>query len=198
MAFRNLDAAARNDLTVRYDALCAHYGIEPTRNNRRVAHEKGSIVCSRGHIKAAWRFIDEIVSRHNARQAKAIEAERATLRRLPNRRTSDYEETPVIVTSSGGSSPSAHWLSGRVHFRRGSARKLNVNQLGGAERSGVGNGSPAICRGMPGPGPPWRFELQCRKETPRTVQKGESRVVETNSHTYLIYIGLHFFMTGWI
>ena len=27
-AFRNLDAAARDDLTVRYDALCAHYGME--------------------------------------------------------------------------------------------------------------------------------------------------------------------------
>ena len=40
-AFRNLDAAAREDLTSRYDALCAHYLMEPTRNNRGVAHENG-------------------------------------------------------------------------------------------------------------------------------------------------------------
>ena len=47
-AFRNLDADAREDLTRRYDALCAHYGMEPTRNNRGVAHENGSI------RKPAW------------------------------------------------------------------------------------------------------------------------------------------------
>ncbi len=120
-AFRNLDVAARDDLTRRYDALCAHYGMEPTRNNRGVAHENGSVESSHGHIKAAVldalfmrgscgfddlaayrRFIDEIVSRHNMRRAKAIEAERASLRSLPNRRTGDYEETLVTVTSSGG------------------------------------------------------------------------------------------------
>ena len=39
-AFRNLDADAREDLTSRYDALCAHYRMEPTRNNRGMAHEK--------------------------------------------------------------------------------------------------------------------------------------------------------------
>ncbi|MDI1265465.1 MAG: IS21 family transposase [bacterium] len=120
-AFRNLDAAARDDLTVRYDALCAHYGMEPTRNNRGVAHENGSIESAHGHLKKAVRdallmrgsndfddlaayrrFIDEIASRHNARRIRAIETERATLRPLPARRTCDYEETLVTVTSSGG------------------------------------------------------------------------------------------------
>jgi len=38
-AFRNLSRDARIDLTARYEALCAHYGMEPTRNNRGVAHE---------------------------------------------------------------------------------------------------------------------------------------------------------------
>ncbi len=33
-AFRNLDRVARGDLTTRYDALCAHCGMQPTRNNR--------------------------------------------------------------------------------------------------------------------------------------------------------------------
>lgn len=38
-AFRNLDRAAQDDLTERYQALCDHYRMRPTRNNRGVAHE---------------------------------------------------------------------------------------------------------------------------------------------------------------
>jgi hypothetical protein len=52
-AFRNLDTDAREDLTRRYDALCLHYGMQPTRNNRGVAHENGSIESSHGHFKKA-------------------------------------------------------------------------------------------------------------------------------------------------
>ena len=37
-AFRNLDRDARADLTRRYDALCAHYGMLPSRNNTGIAH----------------------------------------------------------------------------------------------------------------------------------------------------------------
>ena len=127
-AFRNLDPDAREDLTRRYDALCLHYGMQPTRNNRGVAHENGSIESSHGHFKKAVKdallmrgvndfddlvayrcFIDEIASRKNARSAKRIEAERPSLQLLPGRlstrrrgRTCDYEETIVTVTSSGG------------------------------------------------------------------------------------------------
>lgn len=120
-AFRNLDKAAREDLTRRYDALCVHYGMEPTRNNRGVAHENGSIESPHGHLKKAVgdallmrgtadfddlcsyrRFIDELISRRNARDARRIEAERPSLQALPGRRTCDYEETVVTVTSSGG------------------------------------------------------------------------------------------------
>jgi hypothetical protein len=120
-AFRNLSRDARIDLTARYEALCAHYGMEPTRNSRGEAHENGAIEGPHGHLKNAIRdalllrgtgqfetlgeyrgFIDEIVSRKNARNGKHIEAERAHLRPLPPARTSDYEEVPVYVTSSGG------------------------------------------------------------------------------------------------
>jgi len=120
-AFRNLDKDACEDLTRRYEALCRHYGMQPTRNNRGVAHENGSIESSHGHFKKAVkdallirgvadfddlaayrRFIGEIASRKNARSAKRIEAERASLQRLPDERTCDYEETIVTVTSSGG------------------------------------------------------------------------------------------------
>lgn len=49
-AFRNLDGDARADLTTRYEALCAHYRMKPTRNNKGVAHENGSIESAHGHV----------------------------------------------------------------------------------------------------------------------------------------------------
>ena len=107
-AFRNLAKDAREDLTRRYDALCADYGMEPTRNNRGVAHENGSIESPHGHLKNAVRdalllrgtndfadliayrrFIGEIVSRQNARHTKRIEAERPSLQALPGQRSPD-------------------------------------------------------------------------------------------------------------
>jgi transposase InsO family protein len=120
-AFRNLDRDAREDLTQRYDALCAHYGMEPTRNNRGVAHENGGIESPHGHLKLAIRdallmrgtidfedltayrsFLDEIVGRKNARNRQRIDAERAVLRPLPDNRTADYEQELVYVSTSGG------------------------------------------------------------------------------------------------
>lgn len=120
-AFKNLDQSAQTDLTDRFDALCRHYGMMPTRNNKGVAHENGSIESPNGHLKRAIedalvmrgsrdfedltayrRFIDEIVGRINARNAKRIDVERASLRPLPARRTTDYEEVTLRVTSSGG------------------------------------------------------------------------------------------------
>ena len=120
-AFRNLDRDAREDLTRRYDALCAHYRMEPTRNNRGVAHENGAIESPHGHLKHSIRdallmrgtrdfedlgayrlFLDEILGRKNARNIKRIDAERAVLQPLPDTRTADYEEELVYVTSSGG------------------------------------------------------------------------------------------------
>lgn len=120
-AFRNLDAEARTDLTTRYEALCGHYGMTPTRNNKGVAHENGSIESAHGHLKSAIRdgllmrgspdfddlgayraFVDEIIGRRNASRGKGIEAERSHLRSLPERRTTDFEEVIVTVSSTGG------------------------------------------------------------------------------------------------
>lgn len=104
-AFRNLDADASADLTHRYEALCAHYGMTPTRNNRGIAHENGAIESTHGHLKSAIRdalllrgtaafsdledyrrFIAEIVGRGKRRHAARIEAERAALSPLPVQR----------------------------------------------------------------------------------------------------------------
>ena len=120
-AFRNLGRDAEDDLTRRYDALCAHYGMAPSRNNTGVAHENGSIESSHGHLKrgledalllrssrdfddlpAYRRFVDEVIGRRNARLGPRIDLERAALQELPERRTTDYEETIVTVTSSSG------------------------------------------------------------------------------------------------
>jgi len=120
-AFHNLDLEAQKDLTARYEDLCGHYRMTPTRNNGGLAHENGSIEGPHGHLKRAIedallmrgtsdfddlaayrRFIDEIVGRRNARNAKRIDIERAELQDLPDRRTSDYEQVTVRVTSSGG------------------------------------------------------------------------------------------------
>ena len=147
-AFRNLTDDAREDLTTRYDALCAHYGMEPTRNNTGIAHENGSIESSHGHLKktvedavlmrgardfvdlAAYRrFIDELSGRHNAKFGARIDIERATLQALPGGRTVDFEEVIVTVTSSSGfvlrkvfySTPSrliGHRLRVRLHDDR--------------------------------------------------------------------------------
>ena len=118
-AFRNLGADAKEDLTKRYEAFCAHYGMTPTRNNPGVSHENGSIESAHGHLKraladalllrasrdfddlTAWRgFVDDVVGRGNLRNAKRIDQERMALNKLPVRKTADYEEVNVDVTSS--------------------------------------------------------------------------------------------------
>src|SRR6202051_1730516 len=120
-AFCNLDRDAQEDLTRRYQGLMRHYGMIPTRNNLGVAHENGSIESSHGHLKKTLAdalllrgsrgladldvyrcFVDEIVGRRNANNRKRIELERPMLTALPKRRTADYEEKIVTVTSSGG------------------------------------------------------------------------------------------------
>jgi hypothetical protein len=120
-AFRNIDRVAQEDLTLRYEALCAHYRMTPTRNNTGVAHENGAIESPHGHLKKTLhdqlllrgsrdfanldsyrQFVDEVVGRRNARRRKLIEIERAALIPLPQQRTTDYEEAIVIVTRSGG------------------------------------------------------------------------------------------------
>ena len=120
-AFRNLAAEVEQDWTTRYDALCTHYGMVASRNNRGIAHENGAIEAAHGHLKRALedalllrgsrdfatiadyrRFVDELIGRRNARNRKLIDAERAILRPLPARRVEDGEETMVTVTSSGG------------------------------------------------------------------------------------------------
>jgi len=120
-AFRNLERDVAEDLTDRYEALCAHYGMTPTRNNRGIAHENGSVEGPHAHLKrslqqalllrgsadfadldAYRRFVDEVVGRANAGRRKLLEIERVKLQPLPPRRTDDFDEELVNVTRSSG------------------------------------------------------------------------------------------------
>ncbi|GJE52611.1 hypothetical protein GOFOIKOB_5684 [Methylobacterium tardum] len=88
-SLRNLDAAAREDLTRRCEALCARYGMTPTRNNTRLVRENVSVEGPHSHLERviahalllrastdfpdliAYRtFVNELVGRRNARKAQ--------------------------------------------------------------------------------------------------------------------------------
>lgn len=120
-AFRNLNADTAQDMTDRYEALCAHYGMKASRNNRGVAHENGAVEGSHGDLKRELEdalllratrdfadvasfatFIDEVVGQRNARRAREIAIERESLLALPRQRQPEGEDEIVYVTSSGG------------------------------------------------------------------------------------------------
>lgn len=117
-AFNNL--AEEEELTRRYNGLCKHYGLRASRNNLGQSHENGSIESRQGSLKKALaqalllrgtrefaelqayeHFVAETVRRLNARCARAWEIERATLRPLPLRRTTDFEEIDARVSKFG-------------------------------------------------------------------------------------------------
>jgi len=129
-AFRNPAMPDAEDLTRRFAALVAHYGMVPTRNNRGVAHETcpwtlvprdGAIESRHGHVKTritqalllrgssmfadleAYRtFAAGVIGQHNRRHAAMIDAERAVLRPLPVAPAMTREAMTVRVTSASG------------------------------------------------------------------------------------------------
>jgi hypothetical protein len=120
-AYRNLDAEAAKDVTRRYEAFCAHYGMAASRCNPGAAHENGAVESHNRHLKTAlaqalilrgscdfadladWRrFVDQLVARRNRRRENAARIEAAALRPLPARRATDFTETVARVTRTGG------------------------------------------------------------------------------------------------
>jgi hypothetical protein len=117
-AFNNL--AEAEQLTQRYDELCAHYKMRASRCTPGQSHENGSIEARHGSLKTALdqalrlrgsrefadraaydAFVEDVVQRMNARVARRAAAERAVLRALPPRRTAEYEEVPARVSKYG-------------------------------------------------------------------------------------------------
>lgn len=117
-AFKNLTPEAKADQTQQYKALCAHYGMVPTRNNKGVSHENGSVESSHGHLKnriaqelllrgnnnfnsiteyEIW--VQEVVLQSNRRNAKQFIFEKEALQLLPQFKTMDYELISTKVSS---------------------------------------------------------------------------------------------------
>lgn len=120
-AFKNLSREQAEDITLRYQALCDHYGLKPSRNNPGEAHENGAVEAHHGHLRdaldqalilrgsrdfdsiAAYRhFLDETVARRNRHRRDTLASELPSLRALPPRRTTDFTEIVAPVTRTGG------------------------------------------------------------------------------------------------
>lgn len=120
----SLSAAFNNNsekevLTERYAKLCQYYAVKATRNNKGVAHENGAIESAHGHLKRKIdqqlilrgsrdfaslsdyeTFINRIVSKINRQCKTRFDEERLHLQSLPTRRTNDFSEQHVKVSSS--------------------------------------------------------------------------------------------------
>ena len=76
-AFKNL--TKQEDLTENYQEFCAHYGMEPTRNNRGVSHENGTIESSHRHLKTR---IDQTLMIRGSRDFDSVNAYRQFIREI--------------------------------------------------------------------------------------------------------------------
>ena len=122
-AFRNLDLEAQKDLTARYEDLCGHYRMTPTRNNGGLAHENGSIEGPHGHLQRAIdallmrgrsdfddlaayrRFIDEIVGAGmRARPSASISSAPNSRSRIGGPSTT----TAILIVAAASSRLSRH------------------------------------------------------------------------------------------
>lgn len=118
-ASRNRDGSYALDITPRYQALCAHYGLSPSRNNRGVAHENGIVEAPHGHVKRRLEqklllrgscdfdepaeygeLLTEVFSALNAPRQRRYEQELEHLMALPAFRFADYELLSVRVRST--------------------------------------------------------------------------------------------------
>lgn len=116
-AFNNL--AEKTELTKRYKDLCRHYKLSATRNNLGLSHENGAIESPHGHLKRRLKqalllrgshdftsledyqaFVDSIVSKINRQCRTRWQEEQPYLQPLPKRRTHDYAEHRVLISSS--------------------------------------------------------------------------------------------------
>lgn len=118
----SLSAAYKNrqeqdDFTGRFDAFCTHYAVQPTRNNRGLAHENGAIESPNHHIKQQLKqallvrgshdfsdrkayeaFIQALVARRNRRVSTVFQAEQRQLQPLPAHDSCTYTDHTLRVS----------------------------------------------------------------------------------------------------
>ena len=114
-----INSVEEQKLTQSYDALCAHYNLRATRNNRGVSHENGAIECAHGSfkrrldqalklrgscdfatIKDYQAFLNKVTDRLNKRCQSRFKDEQLALQALPGDRFMDYSELSLKVTRS--------------------------------------------------------------------------------------------------
>lgn len=112
-----VNSGGKHRLTQRYEALCQHYQMHPSRNNPGKAHENGAIESSHGYFKRRLvqqlylrgscdfatvadyaAFIQAVVAKLNAKCSEKYATELALLGPLPRYRTADYEIVTVRVS----------------------------------------------------------------------------------------------------
>ena len=116
-AVHQLRAEEREEWTARYQALMAHYGMQPTWNNTGIAHENGDVEQAHYRFKQAVdqalrvrgsrdfpdratyaRFLAEVVRQRNQTRKERWVQERATLQPLPLLPLSPCRELRVRVS----------------------------------------------------------------------------------------------------
>ena len=134
-ASRNRDGSYALDITSRYQALCAHYGLSPSRNNCGVALENGIVEAPHGHVKRRLEqrlilrgscdfeeaaeygeLLAEVFSALNARRQRRYEQELEHLGSLPAFRFTDYELLKVRLRRSS-----------TIEVRQGGPQQLTAN-----------------------------------------------------------------------
>lgn len=116
-AVRQLRQPEREDWTVRYQALMAHYSMQPTWNNAGAAHENGDVEQAHHRFKEALdqalrargsrdfasraayeHFLQNLIHKRNQTRAEKFAAEKTALCPLPSRELAPCKELRVVVS----------------------------------------------------------------------------------------------------
>src|SRR5256885_13985723 len=116
-AVRHLRQPEKEEWTVRYQALMAHYGLQPTWNNVSIAHENGDVEQSHHRFKEAVdqalrvrasrdfatraayeHFLQNLIHKRNQTRREKFSAEQATLRPLPSRELAPCTALQAVVS----------------------------------------------------------------------------------------------------
>jgi transposase len=93
-AVHQLDAAGRHDFTARYQALMAHYGMQPTTNTAGEAHQNGDVEQAHYRFKMA---VDQTLRVRGSRDFADRASYQRFLRELVRQRNLTR---PALVLSS--------------------------------------------------------------------------------------------------
>ena len=116
-AVRHLRQPEKEEWTLRYQGLMAHYGMQPTWNNTGVAHENGDVEQSHHRFKEAVdqalrvrasrdfatraayeHFLQNLIHKRNQTRAEKFAAEKTILHPLPSRELAPCKELRVVVS----------------------------------------------------------------------------------------------------